>query len=230
MKAQGTLHLPEMLLDDTDLVVCNPAMTAERLGSIRDAADHPLTCLAYFNCADGPRPHWQSGYWGTLREILPAGPAVYEDAPSYLLTVDIVRKLMPIFERLIERVGFEGIYLDQCWGVVPDRYDSAWNRIHGRCDFLEARLFLTAALRARYPNLVLLANSGGYLVDPSVNGISLENPVATSDFAAFAEPERTGPPVNVAWVTGIATDESRAAAENAARQMGSVGLKMGVWG
>jgi hypothetical protein len=110
--------------------------------------------------------------------------------PSFIVHQQTADALVEFHRVVTMAVPWDGFYIDQCNKAFPnhrkmtllsitDRFDIDNNNIKDSMALLDTRYaqwrpYFTAKMRATFPNKRILANSGGQLDDPALNGITLE--------------------------------------------------------
>lgn len=172
---------------DYDLFVCNPDLPREQLLAFRNRLGelsyrlYKRTMLAYDNCIDAPSPTWTSDYWRDKAEILKRchlGITWWKDSPGYLLNGPAAMALAGFHRHRTMVNGFDGIYLDLCRETWPPSRVS--NVISGplysaRYQYPFERQRYTAMLRRFIPHAILIGNSNSPIMDPMLDGCSLED-------------------------------------------------------
>lgn len=109
---------------------------------------------------------------------------------SYIPREPSIQALVNFHANVTMQVSWDGFYVDQCNAAYPnhrkntllsitDRFDVDANNIPDSMELLvvryaEGRPLLTQKLRERFPAKIIVANSGGALGDPALNGLCLE--------------------------------------------------------
>ena len=121
------------------------------------------------------------------------------------------------------QVDWDGLYVDQCNAEMPNWRSNAVLEQSSQFDFdgdgfpdriadlklayANGRTYLTSQLRAAFPDAVIVGNSGGALLDPALNGITLEgagdrfSELEARTILEEAASVARGPWTAVLWVT-----------------------------
>jgi hypothetical protein len=110
--------------------------------------------------------------------------------PSWIVRQASIDALVAFHEAVTMEVPWDGFYVDQCTKTYPnhrnltlleitDRFDVNDDGVEDTVEFLSQRYeygrpILTRALRDAFPDKIIVANSGGRLDDPMLNGLTLE--------------------------------------------------------
>jgi len=110
--------------------------------------------------------------------------------PCFIMHQQTADALVEFHRVVTMAVPWDGFYIDQCNKVFPnhrkltlqsitDRFDIDNNDIKDSIALLDTRYaqwrpYFTAKMRATFPGKRIIANSGGQLDDPALNGITLE--------------------------------------------------------
>jgi hypothetical protein len=185
-----------------DLLVCNPSMDSEDLSIIRQDLPDALL-LAYASAQDAPLDVYPGNpYYEAMAEMFPdeyclhdlnTGEiiriSIYGD-PCFIMHRVTADALVQFHQTVTMSVPWNGIYVDLCTKVFPDRRKGILNSITDRFDINNDhfadnmalldlqygtwRPYFTSKLRQAFPDKLIIANSGGRIDDSALNGISLE--------------------------------------------------------
>ncbi len=125
---------------------------------------------------------------GEIVEIY--GHGTPNSVPSWIPRPASVDALVAFHENVTMQVPWDGFYIDQCNALYPNHRMLTLNSITDDFDmdgdgvedsmailvlrYGQGRPYLTARMREAFPDKILVANSGGGLGDPALNGITLE--------------------------------------------------------
>jgi hypothetical protein len=184
-----------------DLILVFPPVPAKQLAAVR--AVHPaVILLAYTNCRSLPYQRYPADYWARLDALLPAemrvrnpgsGDLVHDPhgASYFVMTQAVAESLVVLHRDFTMTWQWDGIFLDNCTPTIPGHILKAITLQTEEFDFdndgvLDTvedaqrsyetwRPYFTRRLREELGDgVILIANSGGVLDDPQLNGISLE--------------------------------------------------------
>jgi len=110
--------------------------------------------------------------------------------PSFIVQQASADALVEFHRVVTMALPWDGFYIDQCNKIFPnhrkitlqeitDSFDIDDNNIRDSIALLDARYdqwrpYFTAKMRSTFPTKLIIANSGGQLDDPALNGITLE--------------------------------------------------------
>jgi hypothetical protein len=110
--------------------------------------------------------------------------------PTYIMHSQTANALVAFHQTVTMSVPWDGFYIDQCNKIFPnhrkaklneitDSFDINNNQVPDSIASLDSqygtwRPYFTTKMRQAFPNKIIIANSGGQLDDPALNGITLE--------------------------------------------------------
>lgn len=110
--------------------------------------------------------------------------------PSWIVKGESIDAMVDFHRTVTMTTPWDGFYIDQCTKSYPnhrkitlqeitDSFDIDWDGVADTVEFLSQRYEYwrpkyTLAMRQAFPDKIMLANAGGRLDDPRLNGISLE--------------------------------------------------------
>ena len=167
------------------------------------------------------------------------------EVPSFIMHQVTADALVEFHRVVTMSVPWDGFYIDQCNKIFPnhrkitlqeitDSFDIDNNNIRDSIALLDARYgqwrpYFTAKMRATFPTKRIIANSGGELNDPALNGITLEgvgDRFTVADARSYLLSQKAvsiTPFTSVCWKT---TDESEQGTETLSDEM--IGVYYGV--
>lgn len=186
------------------IIVANPSLSKEQVTRLKEVrlvdgswkGRNPLV-LAYENCLDWSAHLYADGseYWRLKHHMAPdlLPVSFYStpddvDVPGYILTQDVAENLVQFHAGYTMQAGFDGLYLDRCNRRLPDWVleqlkDGIGSRKANaaQLNYVEGRAAFTSALRATFPDDLLMANTSGDLLDRNLDGLTLEDVGARLD-------------------------------------------------
>lgn len=161
--------------------------------------------------------------------------------PSFIMQQPSADALVQFHKTVTMAAPWDGFYIDQCNKVFPnhrkitlqeitDRFDIDNNGVKDSIALIDSRYgqwrpYFTTQMRYNFPTKRIIANSGGQLDDPALNGISLEgvgDRFTVTEARTFLLSQKAvcfAPFMSVCWKT---TDESEEGTEYLTDQMTGV--------
>jgi hypothetical protein len=228
-----------------DVFVCNPSLTADLITQIRTDIPGAMV-LAYTDVQDiAIQLYPGNPYFDQLTAAFPEAQALHDldthtiielspPQPSWIVNTVSADALVAFHRDVTMQLPWDGMYVDESTQAFPQwKLDNLTQNTpnfdidgDGVADTVQklsttyaaSRPYFTAQLRAVLgPTAVVVGNAGGPLVDPSLNGITLERVgvrYTVADAQGYVAAEHavaTWPKLSVAWIIDAAVEAADAA-------------------